>query len=104
MGPSLDLDVRAVHIPGAKNILADALSRPEAPPPTEWQLCPEVFQGLCLQFGTPLIDLFATCLNHQLPTYVSPVPDPQAWALDALSLEWGGWTLMLFHQQPSSPR
>ena len=32
--------------------------------------------------------LFATRFNNKLPQFVSPVPDPQAWAVDALSLSW----------------
>ena len=34
------------------------------------------------------MDLFATRFNNKLPQFVSPVPDPQAWAVDALSLSW----------------
>ena len=34
------------------------------------------------------MDLFATSLNKKLPTYVSPIPDPQAWAVDALKIPW----------------
>ncbi|XP_067650901.1 uncharacterized protein [Haliotis asinina] len=92
----LCLSIRAVHIPGAKNVLADVLSRPDAPPSTEWQLNPRTFQSLCLQFGRPMLDLFATRLNCQLPIYVSPVPDPAAWAIDALSLEWEGMDAYAF--------
>ncbi|XP_067683784.1 uncharacterized protein [Haliotis asinina] len=92
----LCLSIRAVHIPGAKNVLADVLSRPDAPPSTEWQLNPRTFQSLCLQFGRPMLDLFATRLNCQLPIYVSPVPDPAAWAVDALSLEWEGMDAYAF--------
>ena len=33
-------------------------------------------------------DLFATRLNHQLPTYVSYKPGTNAYALDASSLVW----------------
>ena len=33
------------------------------------------------------MDLFATRFN-KLPQFVSPIPDPQAWAVDALSLSW----------------
>ena len=36
------------------------------------------------------VDLFATRYNNKLPQFVSPVPDPQAWAVDALSLSWEG--------------
>ncbi|XP_067685891.1 uncharacterized protein [Haliotis asinina] len=84
------ITIRVRHIPGCKNILADALSRPGRPSPTEWMLHPDVFRQICLRHGRPLVDLFATSFNHQLPTYVSPVPDPQAWAVDALSLSWEG--------------
>ena len=35
-----------------------------------------------------MVDLFATRFNHRLPFYVSPVLDPGAWALDALTLDW----------------
>ena len=38
----------------------------------------------------PQVDLFATRFNNKLPQFVSPVPDPQAWAVDALSLSWDG--------------
>ena len=34
------------------------------------------------------IDLFATRFNNKLPPFVSPVPDPLATAVDALSLPW----------------
>ena len=36
----------------------------------------------------PLVDLFATRDNKKLPLYVSPFPDKEAWAVDALSLDW----------------
>ena len=34
----------------------------------------------------PHVDLFATRLNHKLPLYVSPVPDPNSWDIDALNI------------------
>ena len=34
------------------------------------------------------IDLFTTRFNNKLPLFVSPVPDPLATAVDALSLPW----------------
>ena len=40
------------------------------------------------QVARPQIDLFATRLNNKLPLFVSPVPDPLATAVDALSLAW----------------
>ena len=35
-----------------------------------------------------MMDLFATRYNYKLQKFVSPVPDDQAWAVDALSLPW----------------
>ena len=34
------------------------------------------------------MNLFGTRFNNELPQFVSPVPDPLAWAMDALSLPW----------------
>ena len=41
-----------------------------------------------LKVAPATMDLFATRFNNKLPQFVSPVPDPQAWAVDALSLSW----------------
>ena len=41
-----------------------------------------------LQQVAPSSDLFATRFNNKLPLFVSPVPDPLATAVDALSLPW----------------
>ena len=48
----------------------------------------QLFNLLCSRWARPHVDLFATRFNHKLPTFVSPVPDPTAWAVDALSLSW----------------
>ena len=53
------------------------------------------------KLGAAGLDLFATCLNNQLPVYVSPCLDPQALAVDALSLDWN--TLPLAYAFPSMP-
>jgi hypothetical protein len=47
-------------------------------------------------FGQPLVDLFANRLNHRLPRYFSPCPDPAAEGIDALSAEWPQVTLYAF--------
>ena len=36
----------------------------------------------------PWVDLFASRLNHQVDTFVSWKPEPQAWAVDVFSLNW----------------
>ena len=82
------ITLRARHIPGRLNVIADELSRLGQTIQTEWSLHPEVFQAVCSRWHQPQVDLFATRFNNKLPQFVSPVPDPQAWAVDALSLSW----------------
>ena len=78
------------HIRGDLNVLTDSLSRSNQIISTEWSLLPAVVQALWLLWGRPLIDLFATRDNYKLPTFVSPFPDDQAWAVDALAISWEG--------------
>ena len=78
--------LKARHIPGHLNVIADKLSRLGQTIQTEWSLLPEVFQQMCNQWHRPQIDLFATRFNHKLPQFVSPVPDSLAVAVDALTL------------------
>ena len=82
--------LRARHIPGRLNVIADKLSRLGQTIQTEWSLHPAVFQAVCARWHQPQVDLFATRFNNKLPQFVSLVPDPQAWAddVDALSLSW----------------
>ena len=80
--------LRARHIPGRLNVIADKLSRLGQTIQTEWSLHLEVFQAVCSRWHQPQVDLFATRFNNKLAYFVSPVPDPQAWAVDALSLSW----------------
>ena len=98
--------LKARHIPGRLNMIADKLSRLGQTIQTEWSLHPEVFQGICSRWHQPQVNQFATRFNNKLPQFVSPVPDPQAWAVDELSGQWMNcvwkiWTHMPFHQQPS---
>ena len=69
-------------------MVADQLSRLGQTIQTEWSLLPQVFQAICSRWHRPQIDLFATRFNNKLPLFVSPVPDPLATAVDALSLPW----------------
>ena len=78
----------AKHVPGKLNVLADLLSRRHQAISTEWRLHPEAVKLLCDKWGPPNIDLFATHLNKQFSIYVSPVIDPGAWQVDALSFQW----------------
>ena len=80
--------LRARHIPGHLNVIADKLSRHKQVIQTEWALLQEVFNRLCWRWHTPEVDLFANRFNHKLSRFVSPVPDRLAWKIDALSLHW----------------
>ena len=53
-------------------------------------------QGL----GTPEIDMFATLSNSHLPRFVSPIPEPRALAVDALSQDWQGRSMYMFPPFP----
>ena len=52
----------------------------------EWSLLLEVFHLIYTSWHQTEIDLFATRFNNKLPHFVSPLPDPLALAVDALSL------------------
>ena len=84
-----NVTLRARYVPGSLNVIADGLSRRNQIQSTEWSLSPQIFKQIFKQISKfPQVDLFATSLNKKLPTYVSPIPDPQAWAVDALNIPW----------------
>ena len=79
--------LKARHIPGHLNVIADKLSRQGQIIQMEWSLHQEVFD-LCQTWNRPQVDMFATRYNCKLTKYMSPVPDPNAWAVDALTVSW----------------
>ncbi len=81
------IHLSATHIPGRSNCLADELSR-QFSDRTEWRLHENVFNQLTRIFHKPLIDLFASRLNTQLPKFISWQPDPRAWRVQALRIRW----------------
>ena len=86
------ITLKARHIPGCLNVMADLLTRSNQVQSTEWSLHPQMFKQICQMWFTPHVDLFATHLNHKLPLYVSPVPDLKAWDIDALNINWTSLT------------
>ena len=84
------IQIRARHVPGSLNVIADSLSRRDKVIQTEWSLHQQIFNQICKVWHTPMVDLFATHLNYKLPIYVSPVPDKKAWKIDALNICWEG--------------
>ena len=79
--------LRAAHIAGSKNVLADSLSRVKVRE-TEWSLNPKITHQVFNHLGQPVIDLFASYENKKTQVVCSWVPHPQALALDALSITW----------------
>ena len=88
------ISLRPRFVPGHRNAVADILSRQCVG--SEWTLHPEVCRLVFKVWGAPQVDLFATALSHQLPLYVSPLPDPRAWKEDAFSFQWEGLDLYAF--------
>ena len=92
--------VRARHSPGCMNVIADHLSRPNQSIPTEWSLHPEIVKRIFRVWGTPEVDMFATRSNSHLHRFMSPVPEPRALAVDALSQDWQGRSMYMFPPFP----
>ena len=91
-----DITLRARHIPGCLNVIADRLSRPNQPIMTEWSLHPEVVNLIFRLCGTPVVDRFATVHNTHLPQFMALVPEPRALTIDALSQDWQGRSMYMF--------
>lgn len=88
--------ISAAHIPGVANIDADRESR-MTNSDTEWMLLPNIFSEICQALNfQPHIDMFATRLNHQCPVYVAWRPDPDAYDIDAFSMNWQNLTMYCF--------
>ena len=90
----------AAHIQGKFNIIADQLSR-KVTLSTEWSLPAKDFRTILKMNPKLQVDLFATHLNHKLKTFISPCPDQQAVAVDALAVPWNRWK-HLYLYPPSS--
>lgn len=87
----------AAHIPGSENIEADSKSRNFHSIDTEWMLNPRVLkQALKTLKVQPEIDLFASRLNKQMPTYCSYKPDPEAAYINAFTISWSNMCFYCF--------
>ena len=84
-------------------VIADQLSRPNQSITTEWSLHPEVVNLIFKLCGTPIVDMFAAVHNMYLPQFMSPVPEPRALAIDALSQDWQGRSMYMVASQPWFP-
>ncbi|MPC74752.1 hypothetical protein E2C01_069127 [Portunus trituberculatus] len=86
--------LRPKFVPGRRNAVADVLSRKCVG--SEWTLHPVVCKWVFQVWAAPQIDLFSMALNHQLPLYVSLLPDLNAWKQDAFAFPWEGLDLYAF--------
>ena len=71
---------------------------------TEWSLNQKIANAIFHMTNFPNIVFFATCLNHRLPLYVSPIPDEKALPIDAFTMNWNhshAYAFPPFHLIPS---
>ena len=76
------------HIPGKLNVRADQLSRlsKKLNDDMEWELDSNIFNTIQHRMGFCEIDMFSSGKNCKLTKYVSYLPDPKAYAINAFSL------------------
>lgn len=55
---------------------------------TEWELALYAFNEIVKRFGKPTIDLFASRINSKCSKYCSWERDPEAFAINALTINW----------------
>ena len=84
------ITLRAMHIPGCLNVMADLLSR--SSPIMRLVTASAGVQTDLSKWFTPCVDLFVTRLNQKVPLYVSLVPDQHVWNIDALNMVWSDLT------------
>lgn len=79
--------VYASYISSKENTIADLESRrPNSE--IEWELCDKAYRVIVTNLGEPQIDMFANRCNAKCENYVSWLPDPDAYAIDAFTLKW----------------
>jgi hypothetical protein len=63
----------------------------------EWTLDFHIFQKIVDRFYLPEVDLLASRLTHQVESYFSRFPDPEAIAVDAFVKDWSRWKSFIHH-------
>nr|XP_054590865.1 uncharacterized protein LOC129154747 [Nothobranchius furzeri] len=79
--------IRALHLPGWRNSVADCLSR-RGLPSGEWRLHPQVVQRVWHQFGEAQVDLFASRSSKHCPLWFSLAEADAPLGMDALANVW----------------
>lgn len=89
------LFIFASYIKSKDNVDADRGSRCSNVD-TEWSLSDKAFNEIVNRIGFPEIDLFASRLNAKCPKYVSWKRDPDAFNIDAFTLNWSSYFFYCF--------
>lgn len=79
--------VFASYIQSKENMDADRESRRSCTE-TEWELSSDAYNQIIGKFGAPEADLFATRCNAKCSKYISWHRDPDAFAIDAFTINW----------------
>jgi hypothetical protein len=88
------MQMRATHLPGVENGVADSLSRLSRS--GDYSLDLHVYRkGIQILGVTPQVDLFANRQNHKCPRYVTVEKDAEAHARNAFALEWRGCCVLI---------
>jgi len=85
----------ASYIASIDNTIADRESR-STNINSEWSLSEQAFNLVEKKFGPFDIDLFASAINTKCDLYVSWLPDPASWAIDAFTLSWNSFYFYAF--------
>ena len=91
-----NLILSVYHIPGILNVHSDRLSRQKLNIDMEWMLNRAVFDSIMRRYGMCEVDLFASSQNYQMIPYVSYLPDRNAMAINAFSLNWADYYSYIF--------
>lgn len=87
--------VVASYIKSQDNSTADRESR-RTHPDVEWELSHSGFEKILKHLLTPEIDLFANRINKKCDIFVSWHRDPEAFAIDAFTLDWSNHLFYAF--------
>lgn len=90
-----NLYIFASYINSKENLEADQESR-KLEIETEWELHDSAFKIILAYFPAPEVDLFASRNNKKCRKFVSWLRDPEAWAVDAFTLDWSKFYFYAF--------
>ena len=90
---SKGITITAEYLPDRWNVRANWASR-NFQDSSEWLISPRVFQEICVKWGFPQLDLFASRAYHQMRSYLSCEEDPHSLATDPFQQSWKHWGLM----------